>query len=347
MILPQTQLSALLVMVFAMLCLGGWIASYKLAGKWRFELFYYDFVIGALLAAGVAAVTFGTLGFDGFLFTDDLMRAGKRSILFGMVAGGIYNLANMLLVGSVSVAGIAVAFPISLGLGMIGAAGWRYALNPQRNLAFFVMGVALVVAGAILAGLAHHRSEMARALLQIKAGRAKSTIPQIRWKGLILAVASGLVMGGYTPLVSLGMEGDAGLGPYAIGFVFVVGVFFSTLVLNLFFMNLPIQGAPVEILDYTRGALKNHAYGLAGGVVWASGFIASLVAGYGTPAPLGNVHFGLAHGAVVIATLLGLFFWRNAKDTESEGPVRLIVGVTTALMAGGVVLLTLSLAVAG
>jgi glucose uptake protein len=347
MILPQTQLTAVLLMVFSMLCLAGWIGCFKRAGKWRFELFYYDFVVGAALAAVVAAFTFGSLGFDGFLFQDDLMRAGKRSLAFGLAGGAIFNLGNMLLVGAVSVAGVAVVFPISLGLGLIGAAIWNYSADPQRNLAFLVLGVALVVAGMILAGLAHHRTELARALLQIKAGRAKSTVPQIRWKGVALAAASGVVMAGFPPLVSLGMLGDAGLGPYAMATVFVAGMFLSTFVYNLVFMNLPIQGQPVEILDYARGGIKNHVYGVAGGVIWACGAIASLVTGYGTPAPLGNVHFGLAHGAVVLATLFGLLFWNEAKGKESEGPVRLILLVTAALLAGGVTLLTMALVVAG
>lgn len=347
MILPQTQLTAALVMVFSVICLAGWIGCFKRAGKWRFELFYYDFVLGAGLAAVVAALTFGSLGFDGFLFQDDLMRAGKRSIAYGVAAGGIFNLGNMLLVGAVSVTGVAVVFPISLGLGLIGAAIWNYAGDPQRNLAFLVLGIALILAGMILAGLAHHRTELARAVLQIKAGRAKSTIPQIRWKGVVLAAASGLAMAGFPPLVSLGMEGDAGLGPYAMGAVFIAGVVLSTVVYNLGFMNLPVHGQPVEILDYTRGGVKNHLYGAAGGVIWASGAIASLVGGYGSPAPLGHVHFGLAHGAVVLGTLLGLLFWNDAKGKESEGPVRLILAVTVALLACGVTLITMSLVVAG
>jgi len=345
MILPLTQWTAVVVMVLSMLCLGGWIGCFKLARKWRFELFYYDFAVGALLAATVAALTFGSLGFDGFLFSDDLMRAGKRSVFYAAAAGGIFNLANMLLVGAVSVAGVAVAFPISLGLGLIGSAVWNYARDPQRNLVFFVLGVALVVAGIILAALAHHRSEMARALLQIKAGQGKSTLPKVRWKGVALAVASGVAMGSFYPLIDLGMEGDAGLGPYALGFVFVVGMFLSTFVLNLFFMNLPVEGPPVEILEYLRGGVKNHALGVAGGAMWAAGAIASLVGGYGTPSALGKMHFGLSHGAVLVATLLGLLFWKDAK--ESEGPVRLILAVTVALMAGGLVLLTLALTVAG
>src|SRR5689334_19970071 len=133
MTLPQTYLAALFLIIFTMLCWGSWANTFKLAGKWRFELFYFDYALGVLLAAILLALTFGSLGFDGFTFLDDLMHAGKRQWLLGFTGGVVFNLANMLLVAAIAVAGLAVAFPIGIGIALIVGVVWNYALKPQGN----------------------------------------------------------------------------------------------------------------------------------------------------------------------------------------------------------------------
>src|ERR1039458_1021441 len=100
MILPQTYTAALFLMILSMICWGSWANTYKLAGKWRFELYYFDFAAGLLLAAVILAYTAGNLGYDGFSFSDDLMHAGKRQWLLGFAGGAVFNLANMLLLRS-------------------------------------------------------------------------------------------------------------------------------------------------------------------------------------------------------------------------------------------------------
>src|SRR5438876_12310015 len=107
MILPETYSAALLLTLVSMICWGSWANTFKMAGKWRFELFYYDYALGVLIAATIYALTFGNLGYDGFMFVDDLMHAGKRQLFFVLVAGGIVNLANMVLVAAILVAGLA------------------------------------------------------------------------------------------------------------------------------------------------------------------------------------------------------------------------------------------------
>jgi len=340
MILPQSYISALILMLFSALCLGSWISAYKLTGKWRFELFYWDYVFGALAATTLAALTFGSLGFDGFLFMDDLMRAGKRNIAYGMAAGVIFNLGNMLLTGAVSVSSMTIAFPISLGIGMIGTALWNYTADPARSLLFIVAGSVLILAAATLAALTYRRIELARSKLVIKSGRGKTVIPRAGWKAVILSGVSGALMGSFAPFIERGMRGDAGVGPYSLAFSFSVGMFLSTFVLNLFFMNLPVQGQPVEIPDYLRGSLKNHALGVTGGFVWGVGAVISLVVGYGPEARLGPLHFGLAQGAALVAPLIGLFVWKELKGQDA--PVRLMTMVMLALLAGGIALVTIA-----
>src|SRR3954453_22129268 len=95
MILPQSYNAVLLLMILSLLCLGSWASTYKFAGKWRFELFYFDFAIGLGIAALIYAFTVGNLGFDGFSLLDDLQKAGKRQWVYGVLAGLIFNLGNM------------------------------------------------------------------------------------------------------------------------------------------------------------------------------------------------------------------------------------------------------------
>ncbi|MGA2327548.1 MAG: multidrug DMT transporter permease [Bryobacteraceae bacterium] len=337
MVLPQTYLAALLLMILTMICWGSWVNTFKLAGKWRFELFYWDFILGAALAAALAAVTFGTLGFDGFLFTDDLMRAGKRNIVYGMGAGAIFNLGNMLLLAAVSVAGMSVALPVGLGLGLIVAAIWGHASHPESNPTMLLAGLAIVLAAIVVNTYAYRRMELAKARLAIKAGKGKGTVPKTSWKATILSAIGGLLMGSIYPLVEFSQKGDAGLGPYAMAFVFAAGIFFSTFIFNLFFMNLTVQGEPVEILDYLRGTWKQHGLGVLGGMVWATGTIASFVVASAPEARLGPaMRYGLGQSAAVVGALWGLLAWKEFRGADVA--VRILMGVMLILFAGGVTL---------
>lgn len=341
MVLPQTPFAALMVAILCMVCWGSWANSYKLVGKWRFELFYGDFTLGAVAAAAVAALTVGTLGFDGFLFTDDLMRASRHSIAYGLAAGGIFNLANMLLLAAMVVTGMSVAFPIVFGLSLIVSVLWNQVVSPRGNSTLLFAGLAVVLVAVVIDVMAYRRLAYAKARETVKSGKAKSTRLKVGWKGIILSVVGGLLMGSFSPLVELGRAGDAGLGPYAMGFVFITGVFFTTFVYDLFFMNLPVQGGPVEILDYFRGTLKQHALGVLGGMIWAVGMISNLVV---TSAPevrlAPAVGFGLVQGATVVCALWGLLAWKEFREADSQA--RILMGVMVILFTGGLAVISIA-----
>ena len=110
MILPTTYLAALLLSILTMICWGSWANTQKFSGKWRFELFYYDYALGLLITATILAFTFGTFGSE-LSFMDNMAIAGKKQMAFALAAGVIFNLANMLLVAAIAVAGLSVAFP--------------------------------------------------------------------------------------------------------------------------------------------------------------------------------------------------------------------------------------------
>jgi len=128
MILPTTYATAMLLTILSMICWGSWANTFKLTKNWRFELFYFDFSFGVLLTALVAAFTLGSMG-DDLSFSDNLLIAGKRQMAYALAAGLIFNLANMLLVAAISLAGLAVAFPVGIGLALVIGVIWNYTMS--------------------------------------------------------------------------------------------------------------------------------------------------------------------------------------------------------------------------
>jgi glucose uptake protein len=151
-----------------------------------------------------------------------------------------------------------------------------------------------------------------------RAGKAKSTRRPSPLKGIILALLAGLLIGGFIPLVEKARQGDLGLGPYALGFIFAFGVFFSSFVFDIFFMNLPVEGDPVEFGWYLNGGLKQHLSGLASGFIWYTGLLSAWVctsvpeAIQGTPLP----RFLMAQGSPVLAALWGILVFREFKNSD-------------------------------
>jgi glucose uptake protein len=340
-----------------MLCWGSWANTQKLAGKWRFELFYWDYSFGVLLAATIAAFTFGSLGFDGLQFADNLLvTAGKRNIAYGLGAGIIFNLANMLLVAAIAVAGMSVAFPVGIGLALIIGVIWNYIIKPQGNPFMLFGGVGIVIAAIVIDALAYQALSAKRTKERIKAGKTKSTRLKTSWKGIALSIASGALMGSFYPLVELGKQGDAGLGPYAIGFVFAVGIFLSTFAFNIFFMNLPVQGEPVGFRDYFHGTAKQHLLGIIGGAIWAVGTLSNFVVSSATrpvaeaaaadPTAVGEpllgpaISYALGQGATLISALWGLLVWKEFKGADLR--VQWLIGVMLALFALGLALISIA-----
>ena len=224
MILPQTYAAAVFVLVLALLCQGSWANTFKLTRKYRFELFYFDFAFGLIAAALIAAYTVGSMGFDGFSLMDDLLSAGKRQWLFGFGAGIVFNLANMLLLGSVSVAGMTVAFPVGLGMAMIISSSLRYVSRPEGSAVMLFSGCALVLAAILADALGNRQLMMLRHEQLARAGKTKSTRRPSSAKGVILALAAGVqpavgarsparnnarASTGSSPAGSLGMPGQS------------------------------------------------------------------------------------------------------------------------------------------
>ncbi len=332
MLTPSTYTAALWLMILSMLCWGSWANTFKLTGKWRFELFYFDYAFGVLLAAIAAALTFGSTG-EGFSFQDNLMIAGRTQIAYALGAGLIFNLANMLLVAAISIAGLAVAFPVGIGLALVVGVIWNYFLSPQGNPILLTLGVILVMIAIVVDAMAYS----AHAAKRRKGSRG------VGLKGILLCLISGLLMGSFYPLVTMSMQGDIlALGPYSVAFIFAIGVFVSTLVYNLYFMNLPIEGEPISLAAYFQGNLKQHGLGILGGIVWCTGAIANFAAA-STPKTVQvgpAISYAIGQGATMISALWGLLVWREFAGAVPR--VRLLLACMLVFFVGGLTLLSLA-----
>lgn len=324
MILPTTYAAALLLSILSMICWGSWANTFKLSKRWRFELFYFDYAFGVVIAAVVAAFTFGSMG-DELSFADNLLITGKRQIAMAIVAGGVFNLANMLLVAAISLSGLAVAFPVGIGLALVVGVIWNYSLRPAGSPILLFGGAAIVIVAILVDALAY----------KTHAATKKGGAGKFSTKGLVLSLVSGLLMGSFYPLVEMSRATELGLGPYTAAVMFSIGVLASTMVFNLYFMNLPVHGQPVPIIDYFRGSGKNHLLGLAGGIIWCVGAIANFAASSAPPEV--NVSpamsYAMGQGATLISALWGLLVW---KEFEGATPkVRNLLGAMIALFLIG------------
>jgi len=344
MILPETYLSALLLTILSMLCWGSWANSFKLTGKpertWRFELFYYDYSVGVLVAAIIAAYTFGSLGSD-LSFDDNLLVAAKRNMAYAVAGGMVFNLANMLLVAAISVAGLAVAFPVGIGLALIIGVIWNYFLNPQGNPMLLAAGVTLVMCAIIVDALAY-TAHAKPASPEPGRGRSKSSVGR---KGIVLSLISGVLMGSFYPLVEISKGGGvdaAGLGPYAVAFLFALGVFFSTFVYNLYFLNLPVQGEPLSMLAYFKGTLGEHALGIIGGIIWCIGAIANFVAASApNKVQVGPaISYAVGQGATMVSALWGVLVWKEFAGARPN--VKLLLTLMFVLFLAGLMLVAIA-----
>jgi glucose uptake protein len=317
MIVPTIHAISLLVAILATVCWGSWANTYKLAGDWRFELYGYDFAFGVALAALAAALTLGTLGSE-LSFSDNFLIAGKLKMAAGVGCGLVLNLAVFLILAAVSVAGMSVAFPISFGVAMV--AGGRYGTGIA-----WIAGLVLVAIAVVMDAIAWASTD--------RPVRMHGT------KGIVLSLAGGLLLAAFFPLASWAQTEDNGLGPYSLILLMAAGVFVSTFVYNIYFLNLPVQGQALRMSDYFRGTSGQHLLGLTGGAIWCVGTLAFLVTeSVPTPVQPGRLGNGLFQAAPLVSALWGLLVW---KEFRGAGPVTkgLLAG-TLLLFACGVVLLT-------
>ena len=302
--------AAVICCIVTMLCWGSWANTQKLAaGTWRFELFYWDYVLGILLFSLILAFTLGSMGSGGRSFMADISQADGKHIGSAIIGGIVFNAANILLGAAIAIAGMAVAFPVGIGLALVIGVVVNYIAHPVGDVGLLAGGVALIVVAILLNAFAYRRMQAA--------GKEMSG------RGLVLAVAAGVLMGFFYKYVAASMFADfdvpqpGKLSPYTAVVIFSAGVLLSNLVFNTLLMKRPFVGAPVSFRAYFRGGIRNHITGILGGAVWCLGMSFSIIAsGKAGPA----ISYGLGQGATIIAALWGIFIWKEFRGAPRGTP---------------------------
>ena len=322
---------AVVLCFVTMLCWGSWGNTQKLAAKsWRYELFYWDYVIGMVLFALLLAFTLGSIGSEGRSFLADLQQASWSSILWILVGGIIFNASNILLSASVSIAGMSVAFPLGVGIALVMGVVNNYRVAVMQgsktgNVVLLVIGVVLVVCAIVFNGMASARKG--------EGGVSKAD----QRKGVILALIAGVVMSFFSSFVMRAMDTTnfvapaAGkVTPYTAIVIFTVGVLLSNFIFNTIVMKKPFVGEPVQYKQYFKGDFKTHLVGILGGSIWCLGTALSYItAEKAGPA----VSYALGQGAPMIAAIWGVFIWKEFKGAK-KGVYGLLVAMFCFFIAG-------------
>lgn len=301
MYIPETYSISVFFMFITMICWGSWANMAKLDTTWRFELFYWDYTIGILLTSVLFAVTFGSFGSSGEPFFQSLQTVHFGSFGKAFLSGIIFNIANILLVGAISIAGMSVAFPIGIGIALVAGTIFSYLVKPVGYPLFLFSGVTLVLIAIILDAIAYKRKE---------AGSKNSSLK----KGVMISIISGVLMSFFYPFIASSMRGTHPLTPYSAIFFFAIGVFLSNFIVNTIFMKKPVSNTPLSKSDYFNGTAKQHWMGIFGGVIWCVGISFNVIASTNAgPA----IAYAFGQGATLIAAIWGVFIWKEFKSAPN------------------------------
>ncbi|MGA2914570.1 MAG: GRP family sugar transporter [Sedimentisphaerales bacterium] len=300
MVVIESYSVAVMMCIITMLCWGSWANTQKLASKdWKFQLFYWDYTIGVLVLSLILAFTMGSTGTKGANFISNVSQAAGKTIMLALVGGIVFNLSNILLVRAIDIAGLAVAFPVGVGLALVIGVIQNYIATPVGNASLLFTGVAGVVAAIIIDGLAYKKLS----------GAGQKTAG----KGIVISILAGVLMGLFYRFVAKSMSTDfvnieAGkFTPYSAVVFFSIGVLLSNIIWN----SKLFTGSPINYGDYFKGSFKLHLIGILGGIIWNTGMsfsiIASGQAGFA-------ISYGLGQGATMVAAFWGVFIWKEFKN---------------------------------
>lgn len=327
----QSYTTAVLFCVVTMLCWGSWANTQKLAAaSWRFELFYWDYVLGIVLTSLLVAFTLGSTGSEGRPFLADLGQADRTTIGSALLGGVLFNAANILLGAAIAIAGMAVAFPVGIGLALVIGVIVNYLDLPVGDAGLLVAGVGLVVVAVLLNARAYRRLTQSDSAARTGAS-----------KGLLLSVVAGVLMGFFYRYVAAAMATDFAnpepgrLTPYTALVCFAVGILLSNFIFNTLLMYRPFVGQPTSIGAYFRGSGRDHGMGLLGGLIWMVGMSFSILAsGKAGPA----ISYGLGQGATVVAAIWGIYIWREFRQAPAGTSVLLNIMLVCYVLGLGLII---------
>ncbi len=306
---PHGFALALAMTIVSTVCWGSFANTFKLTRDYRFELYYWDYAAGIFLVSLVLAFTMGSAAGGASAFVANLRGAAAANLIDAAVGGFIFNVANVLLLAGIELVGLAIAFPVSIGIALVEGVVLSYAIQPRGSATLLGAGVAMAVLAVILIGKAYGAREQAGA-----SGRA---VPR---KGIVVCVVSGVLMGTFAPFITRAMTAAHPLTPYGAGVLFTFGALVNCFVFNVWLMRRPIVGTPLTFAGYRSAPAAYHGWGLLGGAIWGVGTVFNFVA-----ASLVGVAISYAIGQAspMVAALWGVFVWREFRGAGRRATVYL------------------------
>jgi glucose uptake protein len=307
MFVPTTFAAALIMTILSTICWGSFANTFKLTKNYRFELYYWDYAAGIFLISIVLAFTMGSMSGGDSTFLSNLQTAAPINLAWAAIGGFIFNIANVLLIAGIEIVGLAIAFPISIGIALVEGVVLSYALQPKGNGGLLAAGVVMAVLAVIMIGLAY--------------GQLQNSNRMVSRKGVWVCIISGLLMGTFAPFVTRAMTAARPLTPYTVAVFFTLGAVICCFFFNTYLMKKPLVGEPVDFSGYADAPASYHALGLIGGTVWGIGTVFNFVA-----ASLVGVAISYAIGQAspMIAALWGVFVWREFRGSNRTAKIYLV-----------------------
>ncbi len=298
---PQSLGVALAMMITSAICWGSWANTYKGVKNYRFELFYWDYAIGIFLVSLILGHTMGSTGHDASSLVNNIHSADVSNVVYALIGGALFNLANLLLVAAIDMAGLAVAFPVSIGIALVVGTVLSYALQPKGNAGFLGLGVICALVAVILDGKAY--------------GSLALTGRSVSRKSIVTCVVSGVLMGLWAPFMTHAMTHGRSLGPYSAAVFLTLGALFSCFIWNIYFMKHPLVGEPVSLGGFFHAPMSGHLLGLLGGFIWGIGTVFNLVAASLTGVA---ISYAIGQSAPMVAALWGILVWKEFSGSGSR-----------------------------
>lgn len=308
MFVPQTFVTALLMTIISTICWGSWANTYKLTRTYRVELFYWDYSAGIFLISLALAFTMGSTPAGDRSFLANLHSAAPDNLFYAALGGFIFNIANFLLIAGIGMVGLAVAFPISIGIALVEGVVLSYLIEPRGNANLLGLGVGMAVLAVILIGKAYGELQ------------GKDSHAALR-KGVIVCVISGILMGAFAPFITRAMTASLPLTPYTTAVLFTFGAFLCCFVFNIYLMKKPLNGEPVGFGGYFRAPASYHFLGLLGGAIWGLGTVFNFVAA----SLIGvAISYAIGQSAPMVAALWGVFVWHEFRGAGGRAKSYLV-----------------------
>jgi len=305
---PQSLSIALLMMITSAVCWGSWANTYKGVKNYRFELFYWDYAIGIFVISLLLGHTMGSSGHNASSLINNIHSADVSNVVYALVGGALFNLANLLLVAAIAMAGLAVAFPVSIGIALVVGVVLSYVQQPKGNAAFLALGVACAFIAVVLDGKAY--------------GSLASAGRTVSRKSLVTSVVSGVLMGLWAPFMTHAMTRGNSLGPYSAAIFLTLGALLSCFIWNIYFMRHPLVGEPVSFGAFFHGPSSGHILGLLGGFIWGIGTVFNLVAASFTGVA---ISYAIGQSAPMVAALWGILVWKEFEGSGSRAKLYLFL----------------------